>query len=497
MPSPPTIKRNSGRKNKIISTVTRTIEENALVQSGDSILVAVSGGADSVALIHILFELAPSLAVRLAIAHLNHGLRLPESDRDAEFVTSLAHHLKLPLFLDEIDVHSYRERHKLSPEEAARNVRYNFLKQVAEKNDFTKIAVGHHLDDNAELVLMFLLRGSGPLGLSGMPPIRSGMPPGGDDKIIRPLIDIRRSQILNYLTQKKLPYVSDSTNTNRRYLRNRIRHDLLPELASKYNPNIVETLNRLACITRSEEQWMEILVEPIFHTILIRRESEAVYLSLKSLADFPLAARRRVLRKAIKQVKGNLRRVAFSHIDALLRLAAKTPLTGSIDLPDGIRARCDHHVLILSKQKQPIHSTDCGLFPVDQTSYEYTLSIPGAVHIKEAGVRIKLTEIDIEAVTDIRGAGQQIAFFDINKLKFPLVVRNFQPGDRFTPLGMTGTMKLKKFFINNKIHRAQRALCPILISCGKIIWVAGHRLDNSVRVDSETRRVLKAELLLA
>ena len=134
---------------------------------------------------------------------------------------------------------------------------------------------------------------------------------------------------------------------------------------------------------------------------------------------------------------------------------------------------------------------------MDQTSYEYTLSIPGAVHIKEAGVRIKLTEIDIEAVTDIRGAGQQIAFFDITKHKCPWVGRNFQPGDRFTPLGMTGTMKLKKFFINNKIHRAQRALCPILISCGKIIWVAGHRLDNSVRVDSETRRVLKAELLLA
>ena len=144
-----------------------------------------------------------------------------------------------------------------------------------------------------------------------------------------------------------------------------------------------------------------------------------------------------------------------------------------------------------------MRSNDYGVSHMDQISYEYTLNTPGAVYIKEAGVQIKLAEMDIEAVTDIGSAGQQIAFFDINKIKFPLVVRNFQPGDRFTPLGMSGTQKLKKFFINNKIPREQRALCPILISCGKIIWIAGHRLDNSVRVDSQTRKVLRAELLLA
>ena len=144
-----------------------------------------------------------------------------------------------------------------------------------------------------------------------------------------------------------------------------------------------------------------------------------------------------------------------------------------------------------------MHASEYGVSHMDRISYEYTLTEPGAVYIKEAGVHIKFTEMTIEAVTDIGGAGQQIAFFDINKLRFPLVIRNFQPGDRFTPLGMTGTQKLKNFFINNKIPRAQRSLCPILISCGKIIWIAGHRLDNSVRVDTQTRQVLKAELLLA
>jgi tRNA(Ile)-lysidine synthase len=490
MPSYPTIHRQNGYGKKILNRVSRTMEENAMVQPGDSVLVAVSGGADSVALIHILKALTPILSVRLAIAHLNHDLRLQESERDAEFVASLAHNLQLPLYLEKIDVRGYRERHRQSPEEAARNVRYDFLNQVAEKNGFTKIAVGHHLDDNAELVLMFLLRGSGPLGISGMPPVR-------DAKIIRPLIDIKRSEILDYLAQKELQYVSDSSNTNRGYLRNRIRHDLIPDLASNYNPNIVETLNRLASLVRSEDRWMETLVEPIFKSALMKQDADIICLSLKILEDVPLAAGRRVIRTAIKKVKGNLRRVAFSHIDAVIRLAIKGPVTGSIDLPDRIQVRRDRRALIITKQEQPLRIQGRSAARTTRAGYAYEISTPGTVFIKEAGAHFKLTEMNIEAVADINGAGQQLAFFDISKLKCPLLVRNFCPGDRFSPLGMTGTQKLKDFFINNKISRDQRVICPLLISRDKIIWVAGYRMDNSVKVDAETRHVLKAELLLA
>ena len=468
-----------------------------MVRSGDSILVAVSGGPDSVALVHILVALAPILSLRLAIAHLNHGLRSQESERDAEFVASVAYNLKLPLFSDKIDVRRYRERQRLSPEEAARNIRYDFLNQVAEKNDFSKIAVGHHLDDNAELVLMFLLRGSGPLGLSGIPPVRSGMPPGEGAKIIRPLIDLKRSEIIDYLAHKQLQFVSDSSNTHHGYLRNRIRHELIPELATNYNPNIVQTLNRLASVVGSEERWMETLIEPVFSSVLMQQDSEAIRLSLKSLGDIPLAARRRVIRKAIKQVKGDLRRVAFFHIDSVMRLATKGPVAGSIDLPDRVQAQRDQDSLIIIKQNRPLRLRGGDDSPGRRAGYAYEISTPGSVFVKEAGVHLKLTEINIETIADINEAGQQIAFFDINKLKFPLLVRSFQPGDRFSPLGMVGTQKLKKFFINNKVPRDRRAICPLLVSGGKIIWVAGHRLDNSVKVDAETRNMLKAELLLA
>ena len=490
MPSKPTPQRPDRCEREILQAVRRTIAQNAMIQSGDSILVAVSGGPDSMALIHVLVALAPSLPVRLAIAHLNHGLRSKEADRDAEFVASVAQSLNLPLFMDKIDTRKHQERHRLSPEEAARNVRYDFLNRVAEKNGFTKIAVGHHLDDNAELVLMFLLRGSGPPGLSGMSPVR-------DSKIIRPLIDIKRSKILEYLTLKGLQYVSDSSNTDSSFLRNKIRHELIPQLARNYNPNIVNTLNRLASVARSEESWIDTIIDPLYQRALLKENTACVRLSLGSLEYIPLAARRRVIRKAIKRVKGNLRRIAFSHIDAAVRLALKGPHAGSIDLPDRVQVQRDHQALVIIKQSKPLRLPGSGKAPYDQAAYSYEIKSTGSVFIQEAGVHLRLTEADTEAFAHCHGTGQGIAFFDINKVKFPLLVRNFQPGDRFSPLGMTGTQKLKRFFNSSKIPREQRAICPLLVSDGRIIWVAGHRLDNSVKVDADTRRVLKAELLLA
>jgi tRNA(Ile)-lysidine synthase len=475
---------------KLLRRVTQTIAENSMVQPGDSVLAAVSGGPDSVALIHILSELTSVFSFRLAVAHLNHDLRSHESDHDAEFVTSLARKLNLPFHADKKNVRRYQLRHRLSPEEAARQVRYGFFNQVAESHGYTKIAVGHQLDDNAELVMMFLLRGSGTLGLSGMPPIRDG-------KIIRPLLKIKRSEIIDYLAEQDLEYVSDTSNANVSYLRNKIRHELIPQLSTTYNPNIVAALNRLASLVRSEEKWMDGLIEPIFKSALISHSADSICMALDNFGDIPLAARRRLIRKAILKLNGTLRRITFAHVDAAVDLAMKGPDTGRIDLPNHLRIQRNQRSLIITKHKNPLRSRGPTVSRTMDEDYEYRIATPGITFIKEAQFRLKLTEIGIEEITDLHSTGQQIAFFDITKLKFPLVVRNFRPGDRFSPLGMPGTQKLKNFFINNKIPRGQRVNCPLLVSDGKIIWVAGHRLDNSVKVDAETRMVLKAELLLA
>jgi tRNA(Ile)-lysidine synthase len=417
-------------------------------------------------------------------------LREKESDRDAEFVLRLAQKLNLPVYLEKKDVHKYKRRHKLSLEEAARQVRYRFFNQVAKENGFNKIALGHHYDDNAELVLMFILRGSGPLGLSGIPAVRG-------DKIVRPLINVRRSEIIDYLTEKKLEYVSDTSNTDLNHQRNKLRHDLIPNILTSYNPRISETLNRLAAVMRSEDEWLDELVEPIFQQHLLHKENLGIQLSLEGFERLPRAAQRRLIRRAILTVKGDLRRITYTHVAAVIRLASTGPTSGNLDLPDQIMIQRNHRVLSISKAQDNLRSRGNDLFNRICPSYEYVLDAPGLVRIQEIGATIKLVEIGIDEIPDFRQTGQQLAFFDINKVGFPLIVRNFRPGDRFSPLGMTGTQKLKKFFINNKISRELRTRCPLVVSNHKIIWVAGHRIANSVKVSTETRTVLRAEFLLA
>lgn len=474
----------------IVRSVKQTIGEHSMFQVGDQVLVAVSGGPDSVALIHLLNTIAPLFSFRMAIAHLNHCLRQNESERDAEFVLKLAQKLNLPAYIEKIDVRQYSSEHKLSLEEAARRVRYAFLDQVAAEHGFNKIALGHQYDDNAELILMHLLRGSGPLGLAGIPPVRG-------EKIVRPLINVQRSEIIDYLTEKKLEYVIDTSNSDLNYQRNKLRHHLIPELLTAYNPRIRETLNRLASVMQSEDEWLDELIEPIFQQRLLSQETLEIRLSLREFEQLPLAARRRLIRRAILALKGDLRRITFKHVDAVIQMAGTGPTTGHLDLPDRVGIQRNHQVLIISKKKDRLRSRGEDLRNQICPPYEYTINSPELVHIEETGAFIEFMEIGVEEVTEFAHTGQQTAFFDINKVKFPLNVRNFRPGDRFSPLGMAGTQKLKKFFINTKIPQEQRARCPLLVSNGKIIWVAGHRMDNSVKVSAETRRVLKAELLLA
>ncbi|MBU1163704.1 MAG: tRNA lysidine(34) synthetase TilS, partial [Proteobacteria bacterium] len=208
-------------KNKLIKTVGATIKAYRMIEPGDSVIVGVSGGPDSVALLHIILSLAQQFSLRVGVAHLNHSLRQKDSDDDAEFVESLARKFDLPCYIKKEDVSKYRHEKKLSLEEAARIVRYRFFESVAEKYMFNKIALGHNAEDNAELVIMRLLRGSGPLGISGIPPVRNG-------KIIRPLIKLTKSELLEFLAVNELKFVLDKSNNDQRYLRNRIRHHLIP-----------------------------------------------------------------------------------------------------------------------------------------------------------------------------------------------------------------------------------------------------------------------------
>ena len=475
---------------RLFNTVEKTITVHGMLKPKDSVVVGVSGGPDSVALLHILLKFAPRFSLRLGIAHLNHCLRQYESDKDAKFVESLAKAFDLPCYVQKRDVRRYQIENKLSLEEAARAVRYNFLNTIAKTNQYDKIALGHHADDNTEVVLMNLLRGSGKLGLAGIPPKRG-------DRIIRPMIYLNRTDIIEFLNQNKLKWVVDQSNTDTRHLRNRVRHDLIPMLKTAYNPNISDTLNRLSSIVRSEEEWIEDMVHPFFERTVLYFREHHIALSVPLLNEYHKALQRRILRVALAKTKGNLRRIEFANIDSAINLLVKKSSSGTIDLPDSIKIQKDRDTIHIYKE-QSRNRDYCRTNDVrDIFSFEYQIENFEPVFIKEINAHIRFTEMRIEDMPDYRSAGQHTNFFDKDALNFPMVLRNFRPGDSFKPLGMNGTQKLKKFFIDKKVPRSERIKCPILLSGGKLIWVVGHRIDESVKVTPTTKNVLKVELLLA
>jgi len=475
---------------KILKTVRQTIATHRMLAAGDSVLIAVSGGADSVTLAHVLHSLAIDYRLRMAIAHLNHGLRRKDSDRDAEFAADIARRLDLPFYVGQKDVRQFQQSAHLSLEEAARKVRYRFLDEICARYGFNKIAVGHNSNDNAELVLMNLLRGSGPLGLSGIAPVRDG-------KVIRPLIHLKRSEIDDYIAERKLAFVIDTSNADPAFRRNRIRHHLIPELEKAYNPAIIETLNRLAIIMRDENLWFENILSKDFDNCSAVEGPGIVSIDLVRFAGLAAAVRRRILRRAIWAIKKDLRRITQAHIDAVLNLADKSPGRGRLSLPDGIRVVLKAARLTIDNRQNEGTPSAEGFDGSAAIDYRYTITPPGALSIQEAGATIRLAEIGADELPDFKTVGKNLAFLDMDCLQFPLVVRNARPGDRFSPLGVNGTQKVKKYFIDHKIPGPRRRFCPLLLSAGKIIWLAGHRIDNRAKVVSATRRILKAELLLA
>lgn len=443
------------------------------------------------ALLHALVALSDLMDLRLGVVHLNHCLRQKASDNDEEFVKSVAKKHGLPVFIKKKDILQERGKTGLSLEEAGREARYHFFNAVCRKMQFDKIAVGHHQDDNAELILLNLLRGSGPAGIGGIAPVRKN--------IIRPLIRAPHTEIIDYLKSQKIDYIIDQSNYDERFARNKIRHQLMPLLKNTYNPKMSETLNRLGTILQSEEEWINALVSPFFDQAVLNSDSQKMNLSISELLNFHMAAQRRVIRKAILEIKGNLRRITYSHIDSIIQLINKDFTAARLDLPDQIRILKQADLLIIQKETKNLRTAKPPAEDAKPAVFEYLVSRPTVesedpVYIHEIKTRITFSKITPDQSQNLSGHGDHAAFFDWDTIQFPIVIRNFRSGDRFSPIGMTGTQKLKKFFINNKINPFKRAFIPIFLSGETIIWVGGFRISEPVKITSETQTVLKVEI---
>jgi tRNA(Ile)-lysidine synthase len=334
-------------KDNFYSAVTKTVAQLSMLKYKDRALIAVSGGSDSVALLLVLNFLKSEFGLSLGVAHLNHQLRADDSQKDEVFVKGLAEKFGFEFFSEQKDVKAHAKSCALSLEEAGRRLRYEFFSKVAQKQGFNKIATGHNKNDNAELVLMNLLRGSGLKGISGIPPVRNGL-------YIRPLIRMSKQRILNFLACENQDFRTDASNTDMNFLRNALRHRLIPELEQEYNPSIVDSLTRLSSILSQDEAFLEIETENCFNVCLIEMEESFVVLSIKALSGLHPAMQYRVMRKAIKKVKKDLRRISLVHLESIFAFCFEKGRNGSLDLPDRIRIYKQGGEVLVRKESRPL-----------------------------------------------------------------------------------------------------------------------------------------------
>ena len=434
-------------------------------------VVAVSGGADSVALLDILSSLT-NLRLSLVVAHLNHGLRGTESDGDAAFVEELAARYRLHFELRRVDVKELGKQRKLSLEEAGRMARYEWFDTVARSCAARKIAMGHHADDQAETFLLRLFRGSGTTGLSSMRLLTSG-------RYVRPLLMLTRAEILAYLERRGLSCRHDSSNDETVFLRNRIRHECLPYLRT-FNPAISERLNNAAEILAADETVLETLIDQLFPRIS-QSDSAGVVLDLKAVrAELP-GVRFRLYRRALLILRGDLARIATNHLKQVDQLVHSSRTQGKQSLPGGFTAmRCYDMLHFLPTGEEQ-----------GKEAWEIVIGGPGSYALPDG----RTISVRLTAPPESWGSEPSFrACFDPATVPFPWTLRTFRPGDRFQPFGMTGTRKVKDFFIDRKIPLLLRRQIPLLFSGEELIWVCGLRVSESGRVQPGTHEVVEVEI---
>jgi tRNA(Ile)-lysidine synthase len=457
-------------KDFLMRDVEKTISRYGMLDPGDLVVVAVSGGPDSVCILHLLHELRDSLKIDLVVAHYDHGLRPDEDEYETQFVHRLAESMNLRFETEK--AHSLNGGDAATNEEKARDARYAFLEKVMDKLQAQKIALGHNLNDQAETVIMRFLRGSGPSGLAGIPPIR-------EQKIIRPLIEIKREQILSYLTSRELSHVLDSSNLETKYLRNKIRLNLMPLLLT-YQPHLIEHLGQMADTLRNDSEYLEQQAKDWVGREAVLKSNGEVAIPISSFIRSPQPLRNRITREILKKVKKNLRRIDRGHILDVNRLARGPKPQSALTLPGGIGVKKTYDKLLFSSGLKK-----------ETSPFFYRLNGPGTTYIREIERSISLDELENRGVPT-REDSPWISYFDAEKLSYPLIIRNVKPGDRFVPLGMTGHKKVKDFFIDLKIPTETRRATPLLLNKDKPIWICGYRIDERFKVTPKTKKILKA-----
>ncbi|MCM3881549.1 MAG: tRNA lysidine(34) synthetase TilS [Vicinamibacterales bacterium] len=462
----------------LIETTRRTIRRHQLLEPGARVLVALSGGADSVALLLALREMATSDGFEVVgAAHLNHQLRGVDADKDEAFCERLAAACAVPLDAERVDVACLARAAGTSIENAAHGARHDFFARAAARLGATAVAVAHTLDDQAETFLLRLLRGAGPRGLGGMHP-RSGL-------VVRPFLECTRADVRAFLEHQQAGFREDASNADLDIPRNRIRHELIPYLRQRFSPGISEVLHREAEIARDDSEFLE-QAASVAARSLLTLTPEGVEIDASGLLVQPRAIARRVVRDAQQTASGG-RFVGFEAVEAVLAFAVSNA-SGPLDLPGHRVNRRDGRIVLSKSHGRPKRRL--------QADFTYELELPGQVGVPEAGCAISACADALVAGESpasrwvLTSRGDQVVV-EAGQLAHPLTVRNRRPGDRFRPLGLQGHKKLQDFFVDAKVRRNDRDTIPLVVdSAGQIVWVAGHAVAEDFRVTDRTRAVV-------
>jgi len=445
----------------LLHRIARTIERYRMFKPGQKVGVAVSGGADSVCLLHTLVELAPRWDLQLSVLHLNHQLRGEESREDAAFVRELARNLGLAFMLREADVGASPD----NLEQAARLARLTFFRDVVAAGEVTRVAVGHTRSDQAETVLYRFLRGSGTAGLSAIRPVT-------DEGIVRPLIEIDRGEVMQFLRGRAIPWREDSSNANPAFARNRIRHRLLPQLAREWNPAIRQTLAHTADWALAEEAYWKAEMDRLAAEHFTAEHCKAhhskevcgaLLVRADTLTDLPLAVARRLVRRALEVVKADLLGIDFRHVAEVLELAAGPAGTGRVQVPE-LEIRRSFEWLRVSRRNGT---------PAAMAGYRWAATVPGTLQVPGTDFTICLELIEkaetFEAPESVYN-NSELGCLDWRRLSGCLELRNWKAGDQYQPLGSTGEAKIKTLFQRARIPVWERAHWPVLTDGDCIIW---------------------------
>ncbi|MDV9761614.1 tRNA lysidine(34) synthetase TilS [Clostridioides difficile] len=455
----------------IFDKVLSTINKHNLIQKGDKIVLGLSGGPDSVCLLHVLNRLKKDFNIEIYAAHLNHQIRGIEAQKDALYVSKLCEDMGIVFFVKSINVPKYCENEGLSLEEGARKLRYEMFYEIKDKIKANKIAIGHNLNDQAETVMMRIMRGTGLKGLKGIDYIR-------DNCIIRPILDVERNEIEEYCEAYNLNPRIDKTNLENIYTRNKIRLDLLPYMKDNFNSNVIESIVRMSNSLKSDNDYIEKEAEAKFREVSNIKEKGFVEINLDDFVCLHDAIKVRVLRNSIKHILGDTNFVDQRHIEDIMSLEDNSKVNKMLTLPRNIFVYRKKDSIILTNEE----------IVNEEIEFYYNVPSNGFIKIKELKQIIETQVMSIDRYKSMK-LDNSSKGFDFNKVKGGIVIRSRRQGDKIK-LAM-GSKKVKDLFIDLKIPKEERCKIPIITDSEGIICVGDYKISENYKIDENTKEVLK------